>query len=53
MVSENEFLVRPSFIITIVIERYKGRIIVFASVSVSLSVPIEGLIQTWSTYISN
>jgi hypothetical protein len=55
------FLVRPSFIITIVIKRYKGRTIVFASVSVTrslgrsvcLSVPIEGLIQTWSTYISN
>jgi hypothetical protein len=29
-------------------KRYKGRTIVFASVSVPI-----GLIQTWSTYISN
>jgi hypothetical protein len=32
------FLVRPSFIITIVIKRYKERTIVFASVSVCRSV---------------
>jgi hypothetical protein len=47
------FLVRSSFIITIVIiiKRYKGRTIVFALVSsVCHSVPIEGLIQTWSFY---
>jgi hypothetical protein len=48
------FLARPSFIIRYDSnkKRYKGRAIVFASVSsVGLSVPIEGLIQTWSTYI--
>jgi hypothetical protein len=35
------------------VKRYSGRAIVFASVSsVSLS-GLEGLIQTWSTYMSN
>jgi hypothetical protein len=48
------FLFRPSFIITIVIKKGIRDGLLYSlrcRLSVTLSVPIEGLIQTWSTYI--